>query len=203
MDKKKIQELLKDSIIKGQVKPHSIPMARYIVDKDKFDKALQLLSASPWIEEFLNEGLKFDASKYKEIIDGDKPKCETCGDTGYQKDGVEVGLPCRDCPEQEKAEEFVKRVRSKLLDVALEVGGTENMAEPFQHLKIACEYIEQLEKDRDAHSNVRQRHLERLGRCCDKLANYEKGTKYLQTQLCQPEYKAIWDEFARIMKEKK
>ncbi len=46
--------------------------------------------------------------------------------------------PAFDLPEPS---EFVKMVRSKLLYVALDCGGSENFNEPFKHLQTACDII--------------------------------------------------------------
>lgn len=116
-------------------------------------------------------------------------KCETCGGSGVAPvddedlggDGITRSF-CPDCSgtgkkqdigkaEPTEVEEFDRKIRSKLFDVAFDVGGVDKMSEPFKDLLAALDLLSALEaenKELKKRSSNRQK---------DKLEHKYEHTK--------------------------
>ena len=83
------------------------------------------------------------------------------------------------CPPKPKPEprELVELIRSKLVDVALACGGTDKMAEAFQHLKQAADRIEQLEAENKQLALDEDEAAFQLGTLKDTLKSYQRTSK--------------------------
>jgi hypothetical protein len=102
----------------------------------------------------------------------------------YCKEDCEWAWNCRVAEPETPSSEFVENV-NKFLSGLAEIKQSPDCYNECnnafvrceEYLKEACDIIEKLEKDRDAHSKVRQRHLVRLGKCSKRIEELEEHLK--------------------------
>ena len=119
----------------------------YISILDDATTAIILLKQQPTVSDFREKVEIRLPISLPGSYEGMKSLCATLTDTVHEAcDIIDlIETENKKLKEQPTANEFTKRVRSQLLDVALEVGGVKNMNELCKDLLEACDIIDQLQ----------------------------------------------------------